>query len=151
MTEDKNLVNLSNAGRPGDDTYKKVIEQIQSDKVCPFCPDQLSKYHKNPIIKVSALWTLTTNMYPYKNAKYHFLLILRNHKNDTKELSPEEWSELHEHTNWLVTEYKLPGGTLMMRCGDTTHTGASVTHLHAHFVSPDFDNPNREPVMARLG
>ncbi len=152
MNIDKNLVNPSNTYRPGgDDTYKKVIEQIQNDKVCPFCPDQLEKYHKNPIIKKSEYWTLTTNMYPYKNAKFHFLLILKSHKNNTRELSKEEWAELHTHTNWLVDEYKLYGGTLMMRCGDTSHTGASVTHLHAHFVSPDFDNPEREPIMARLG
>lgn len=144
-------VNNSNAGRPGDDTYKKVIEQIEKDKVCPFCPSQLTKYHKNPIIKEGKFWILTTNMYPYKNAKYHFLLILKNHKTDTKELSGEEWSELHDHTNWLTNEYKLAGGTLMMRCGDTSHTGASVTHLHAHFVCPDFENSKHEAIMVRVG
>ena len=152
MSTDKKLVNISNTVRPGgDETYKNVIAQIQSDNVCPFCPDQLEKYHKNPIIKRTEYWTLTTNMYPYKNAKFHFLLILKNHKNDTGELSKEEWSELHENTNWLVKEYGLPGATLMMRCGDTSHTGASVTHLHAHFVAPDFNNPDREAIMARLG
>jgi diadenosine tetraphosphate (Ap4A) HIT family hydrolase len=152
MSADNNLVNTSNTWRPGgDDTYKKVIEGIKNDGVCPFCPEQLEKYHKNPIIKQGPFWTLTTNMYPYKNAKYHFLLILKAHKNDTKELSAEEWTELHEHTNWLVDKYKLLGGTLMMRCGDTTHTGASVTHLHAHLVAPDFENKEREPIMARVG
>lgn len=151
MTSDNTHVNLSNAGRPGDDTYRKVIEQIQSDAVCPFCPNQLTKYHKNPIIKEGALWTLTTNMYPYKNAKYHFLLILKSHKTDTKELSKEEWSELHEHINWLTETNNIPGGSFMMRCGDTSMTGASVTHLHAHLITPDFNNPEREPIMARLG
>ena len=151
MSSDKNLVNLSNAGRPGDDTYKKVIEKIQGDKVCPFCPDQLTNYHKEPILKEGACWTVTTNMYPYENAKYHFLLILKSHKSDTKELTAAEWSELHEHINWLTETYKIPGGSFMMRCGDTAHTGATVTHLHSHLLVPDFNNPDRKPIMARLG
>lgn len=151
MSSNNDYVNKTNAGRPDDDTYKKVIDKIHEDKVCPFCPDNLEKYHKNPIIKQTEFWTLTTNMYPYKNSKYHFLLILKNHKNNTHELSPEEWSEIHTHTDWLASEYKLLGGTFIMRCGDTSHTGASVTHLHAHFISPDFENPNREPVMVKIG
>ncbi len=150
MSKD-NHVNLSNAGRPGDDTYKKVIEKIQQDAVCPFCPDQLENYHKNPTLKEGAFWTLTTNMYPYKNAKHHFLLILKAHKIDTKELSNEEWTELHNHINWLVDMHDIPGGSFMMRCGDTSMTGASVTHLHAHLITPDFNNPDREPIMAKLG
>ena len=145
------FVNLNNTRRPGDDTYKKVIAKIQGDKVCPFCKDQLKNYHKNPILKEGASWVVTTNMYPYKNSKYHFLLILQNHKIDTKNLTTEEWQELHQHIDWLVESNNIPGGTLIMRCGDTTHTGATVTHLHAHFVSPDLENPNREPVIIRVG
>lgn len=145
------FVNTDNSKRPSDDVYSNVIKKIQEDNVCPFCPDQLANYHKNPIIKEGKFWTLTTNMYPYKNSKYHFLLILKAHKSDTKELSNEEWFELHDHINWLTDTYKFPGGSLMMRCGDTAHTGASVSHLHAHLVTPDFDNPNREPILTRLG
>jgi diadenosine tetraphosphate (Ap4A) HIT family hydrolase len=148
----KDFVNISNSTRPGSDgTYNKVIEQIQKDGVCPFCTDHLKQYHKNPILKESDRWILTTNMYPYANSKHHFLIILRTHKSDTKELSPEEWQDLHEQINWLVDSYNLPGGTLMMRCGDTSHTGATVTHLHAHFVAPDYDNPDRQPIMVRIG
>jgi diadenosine tetraphosphate (Ap4A) HIT family hydrolase len=132
-------------------TYKNVIEQIQKDNVCPFCPDQLAKYHKKPILREGSFWTVTTNMYPYPNTKHHFLMILKAHKADSKDLSPEEWTELHDHINWLVTSYNIPGGTFFMRCGDTSLTGATVTHLHSHFVSADFENPNRKPIMARVG
>lgn len=149
---EKSFVEISNAGRPGDDgTYRKVIEQISSDGVCPFCPDHLKQYHKNPILKETDSWVVTTNMYPYANAKHHFLLILQKHKNDTKDLSAAEWQDLHTQIGWLVESYKIPGGTLMMRGGNMAHTGASVTHLHAHFISPDYDNPSRQPIMARVG
>lgn len=145
-------VNLGNAGRPGDDdTYRKVIEGIQADRVCPFCAEHLLKYHKLPILKETDRWIITTNMYPYKNAKLCFLLIHREHINDTKDMPPESFLELQEHIKWLVDEYKCPGGTLVMRCGDTSLTGATVTHLHAHLIVADYENPDREPVLARVG
>lgn len=152
MTDNKTYVDLSNAGRPGDDgSYKKILEQIQKDNVCPFCTEYLKQYHKNPILKETDSWILTTNMYPYENAKHHFLLVLKNHKTDTKDLSSQEWQNLHEQVTWIIDSYKIPGGTLIMRSGNTAHTGATVTHLHAQFISPDYKNPERKPVLARVG
>jgi len=144
-------VNLENAQRGKDDIYKNVIEQITKDAVCPFCPEHLAKYHKNPILRQGNLWTVTTNMYPYKGAKFHFLLIHKNHVVDTKDMPDESLVELKYHIDWLTNEFKIPGGTLVMRCGDTALTGATVTHIHAHFIVADFDNPTREPLMARVG
>lgn len=144
-------VNIRNADRPGNNQYSGVIQQIQEDGVCPFCKEHLEKYHKNPILQKGQCWTVTTNMYPYENAKHHFLFILNTHKVDTKELSASEWQELHEHINWLVEMYAIAGGSLMMRCGNTSLTGASVAHLHAHFICADFENAGRKPIMVRVG
>ena len=148
----KSDVNLKNAARPGDDkTYQNVISQITQDGVCPFCQDHLLTYHKKPILRQGERWTVTTNMYPYKGARFHFLLIHRAHITDSKDMPVESIVELKEHMDWLMKEFKIAGGTLMMRCGDTTVTGASVTHLHAHLIVADLDNPDREPIMARVG
>jgi len=151
MTSSNSHVNLTNAHRPGNDEYKKVIEKIGNDKVCPFCRDHLLNYHKNPILKEGERWTVTTNMYPYKNTKFHFLLIHKEHITDTENIPPESFLELQNHITWLVKEYNIPGGTLMMRCGNTENTGATVTHIHAHFIVADFSNPDHEPVLARVG
>jgi ATP adenylyltransferase len=144
-------VNLNNAHRPKDDTYQKAIEKIKSDSVCPFCREHLSTYHKKPILKESAHWIVTTNMYAYENAKYHFLFIHKEHITNTNDMTPEAFVELQEHIDWVTEEYKCPGGTLMMRCGDTSITGATVTHIHAHFIVADFDNAQREPLVVRVG
>ena len=45
------FVNLDNTAHRPTDTYGNVISQIQKDGVCPFCPESLAKYHKNPILK----------------------------------------------------------------------------------------------------
>ena len=146
-------VNIDNGGRPGDEEgeYKKLLEEIARTGDCPFCEENLPKYHTKPILKVGNHWIVTTNRKGYENSKYHFLFILRAHKIDSKDLSPEEKIELFEHIAWLDEEYEIPGGSLLMRCGDTALTGATVTHLHAHYVIADFDNPDRKPIMARIG
>ena len=149
--EKKSHVNLNNAKRPGDTKYRSVIQQIENDKVCPFCIEHLLKYHKKPILKQGKFWVVTTNMYPYKNAKFHFLFIHKEHVTDTENMSPESFAELHQHINWLIKENNISGGTLMMRCGNTAETGATVTHIHAHFIVADFNNPNREEILARVG
>ena len=142
------FVNVSNS-RPG--TYEEVIRQIEKDKVCPFCPDQLKKYHKNPILAETPRWIVTTNMYPYKGAKTHALFIHKEHIVGLQELSADAWKEFHELIAQFISERKIPGGTALMRFGDTKYTGASVNHLHAHLISSDPDQKDYAPVLARVG
>ncbi|MGD1003751.1 MAG: hypothetical protein ABR884_04240 [Minisyncoccia bacterium] len=145
------FVNFDNtAHRPGG-TYGNVISQIQKDGVCPFCPESLAKYHKNPILKEGKFWLLTDNFYPYEGTKYHELLIHKAHITSFAEISKEAWVELNEFIKDFAQENKIPGGTFIMRFGDTRYTGASVAHLHANFVSPDGENKDRKPIIARIG
>lgn len=145
------FVNTNNTQHRPDGKYDSVIANIQKDGVCPFCPDQLSKYHKNPIIEETKKWLVTNNMYPYKNAKHHILLIHKEHIQDIKEMSNEAWTELHEIFLRAIERSKIPGGTMFIRFGDTRFTGASVSHLHAHLVSSDPDNPEYTPLLTRIG
>lgn len=150
MKEPKKFVDESSTThRPGD-TYKNVIKKIAQDGVCPFCPENLAKYHKNPILKEYKYWLLTDNAYPYEEAKYHLLLIHRDHIETFEELSGEAWMELQSVLNEAVRDRRIKGGTLLMRFGETSHTGASVTHLHANLVSPDGEDKNRKPIITRI-
>jgi diadenosine tetraphosphate (Ap4A) HIT family hydrolase len=145
------FVNSDNTKHRPDGKYNNVINQIQKDGVCPFCPEQLEKYHKNPILKSGTFWVVTDNMYPYKGAQYHVLFIHKEHISNISELSSEALLELHKLINEHLKEKNIPGGTFMMRFGDTRYTGASVTHLHAHLISPDGTQKDREPILARVG
>lgn len=146
------FVNTQNTQERGDgNAYKNVLEKIAEDKVCPFCPEQLTLYHKNPILHENEHWLITRNMYPYKNTKNHFLLIHKNHIQYTHELSNEAQLGLLELINWAVKEFNIPGATYFMRFGDTKYTGASVSHLHAQLVSSDPTEAGYEPVVARVG
>lgn len=133
--------------------YAKVIDKIAQDGVCPFCPEQISKYHKRPL-EEKVYWTITDNMYPYKPSKHHRLIIHRTHITHISEVLPPAWHELIEIFTKEVADKKITGGTLIMRFGETKFTGASVTHLHAHVIQSDPDDPSYDPakgLIMRIG
>lgn len=147
MTE--KFVELENS-RPGT-PYEKVIKTIAMNGVCPFCPDQLSKYHKNPILSEGKFWKVTDNMWPYKATKHHILFILKDHLTEFSELSAEAWAELGELYKKEITARDIGGGTLMFRFGDTLYTGASVRHLHAHLIQSDPTHPEYQELKQMPG
>ena len=145
------FVNPNNSSRGGDEDYKKVIGEIKKEGVCPFCPENLARYHKNPILAEGEYWLLTDNMYPYKGAKHHILLVHKKHTETVLDLPKEELTELFDLVRSETKKRGIKGGTFFMRFGDTTYTGASVSHLHANLISPDVDDEKREPIIARVG
>ena len=144
-------VNFENTQQRPDGTYGKVIEQIKKDAVCPFCPENLANYHKNPILFEGEYWLLTNNMYPYEGAKYQALIIHKQHITSFTEISEPAWKELQAIIKRFADQNHIPGGALLMRFGNTAYTGASVSHLHANLISPDGEDKNRKPIVARLG
>ena len=145
------FVNIQNSSRGGDEEYKHVIDAIKKDGACPFCPENLAQYHKKPILEEGAHWLLTDNMYPYKGAKHHILLIHKKHIENITDLSEDAWGELFQLINSETKKRGIRGGTFYVRFGDTIYTGASVSHFHANLISPDAEDKNREPIVARIG
>lgn len=143
--EPKKFVNTTNA-RQGHH-YKKVIEKIARQKVCPFCQEHILKYHKNPIDE-KKYWLVTDNMYPYSPVKHHIIFIHKKHTEKTSEITPEAWQELFESIKETEKKKGITGGTFLLRFGDTNFTGASVTHLHAHLVQ---SNPSSEKYNKKTG
>ncbi|MBI1984571.1 MAG: HIT domain-containing protein [Candidatus Wildermuthbacteria bacterium] len=126
------FVDLANA-RKG--IYKKVISRILSTGKCPFCPEYF-KYHKKPIFKESGDWFLTENSWPYKNAKTHLIIIGKKHREEFSDLTKKDLEAIAYLTRWAIKKYRIKGGGFVMRFGDTRFTGASVSHMHCHIISP---------------
>ena len=144
----KKLVNIENA-REGE--QMKVMEQILSANHCPFCPDNLKKYHKQPIIKEGKYWLLTKNQWPYKNTKVHLMAIYTKHAQKLSEIDEEAGKELLEFFKWAEKEFEIAGGGFSMRFGDTDYSGGTVSHIHAQFIMPDFESKDYEPVRIKIG
>lgn len=134
-----------------EESQVKVMEQIIADQQCPFCLENLEKYHKQPILKESEHWVLTANQWPYKNTRFHFLAILKIHSESLQELPPVAGSELIELFQWLETEYEIPGGAWAMRFGDTNYSAGTVKHIHVQFIVPEINTPDFEPVRLKIG
>lgn len=142
------IVDLDNARY---DDQRKVMEGIIDDNVCPFCPENLEKYHKQPILKQCKYWFVTKNQWPYENTQLHLLAILNEHAEKLSEVPAEAGAELLEIMQWAEDEYSIPGGGFAMRFGDTNYSAGSVAHLHAQLVVPDWEKPDFQPVRIKIG
>ena len=136
----KKLVNIKNA-RQGE--YRKVIKQIAKTRKCPFCKENF-KYHKKPIYKRKNGWFLTNNSWPYKNTDHHLIVLGDKHKENFSEITKKDLESAAYLINWAIKKWKIKGGGIAMRFGDTDHTGASVSHIHFHIISPKIDKKTKK-------
>jgi ATP adenylyltransferase len=142
------FINVANAREK---EQKRVMENIADAQHCPFCRENLCKYHQEPILKEGKFWIVTTNQWPYKHSKYHFLLIYKVHAVNLSDLSPAAGQELFELLAEIEESYKLKGGGLAMRFGDTDYSAGTVNHLHVQLIEPDLEDPSFTPVRIKIG
>lgn len=138
------------------DEQRLVMEEILNQGICPFCRENLEKFHRRPILKETECWLLTENQWPYENTRIHLLAILKYHAESIGELSGQAGRELIEIAGEVEEEYGLKSGalTIGMRFGDPERSGATVRHLHAQLIAAkitDKDNPLYRPVRFRAG
>lgn len=148
MSKNSKFIDIDNSRV---EEQKKVMNEILNQEHCPFCEENLRKYHKQPILKETTHWIATKNQWPYDHTKYHFLLITKHHIVNITELDAQAAQELIELTSWLIAEYNIPGGGLAMRFGDTNYSAGTVAHLHAQLIQPDPEAEGYQPVRVKLG
>lgn len=141
-------VDLDNAR---EDSQREVMREIITADHCPFCQENLEKYHKQEILKEGQYWLVTKNQWPYKHTRYHLLLIYKTHATKLRELAAESGTELLELVQWVEKEFDIPGGGWAMRFGDTEYSAGTVAHIHVQFLSPDLDSPDYEPPRIKIG
>jgi len=123
--------------------YRTQLEEILSTGLCPFCPENLARWKREPVILEREHWRIAHNDHPYTNALFHLVLIPRKHVETARELSPEAKLELFDIKDWAEETCKMPF-TLIMR-PSSKESGASVAHTHAHLVAA-----GAEPVITRI-
>ena len=142
------FVDIANAR---EDDQRQVMADIIAADECPFCLDNLRTYHKQPILKETTFWLVTTNQWPYPHTKYHFLLIYKQHAEKLSDLDPAAGTELLENLQWLENTYKLVGGGWVMRFGDSNYSAGSVAHIHVQMVVPDRESTDYQPTKIKIG
>lgn len=149
-TTPKPFVDIENARV---DDQRDVMREIMSADHCPFCWENLEKYHKQAIIKEGKYWLVTTNQWPYVHTSLHLLLIYKSHAERLADLDPQAGVELLELVQWVEKHYQIPGGGVAMRFGDMNYSAGTVAHIHAQLLVPDIQAPDYDakPVKVKIG
>ncbi|MES2213730.1 MAG: HIT domain-containing protein [Patescibacteria group bacterium] len=138
MTDKNKFIQMGAIRR---EDQKIVMEEIKEQGHCPFCRENLEKYHKNPILKEGKFWVLTDNQWPYEKIKHQMLAIYKTHIEHIKDIDPDAGKELFEMFAEETKKRNILGGGIAIRFGKSEHGnyGSSVLHIHAHLVEPDLE------------
>ncbi len=145
----KSGLDLNNARK---DEQIKVMKQIISDGICPFCHDFVDKekptYHPNPVLVETDFWVATRNAWPYQNTREHLILVIKRHILMPEEMTKEEILDLWNIITKVKKKLKITHSTLLMRSDSTNKTGATVQHLHAQLVVASEDS---DGIVTKIG
>ncbi len=119
-------------------------------KVCAFCPKNIKSETTSKIIIETDNWYVKNNDFPYKNTKYHFLLISKKHVKTINSLSKSARSEFLDIVALVEVKYSLTSYGVGMRSGDMRYNGGSVEHLHAQLLVGDKDSEDKDPVRFKM-
>lgn len=144
----KKLVNLENSRT---EHQRQNMAQAMKSKECLFCEQHLAKYHQAPIERRGQYWLVTKNDYPYDGTELHYLFIYRKHIDSLGQIAPGAMNELSGHLKWLEKKFKIKGGAILIRFGDSNRSSATITHFHGHFIVGRKRAPGKDRIMAALG
>lgn len=105
--------------------------------VCVWCPEHVEQHHPEPIEYRGTYWYVTKNHYPYPGTVSHYLIVSTRHVTAFDELPDEAGRELWAIRRQLKAKLAPPATATVERSGDMKLNGASVAHLHTHFVTLD--------------
>lgn len=136
------FINLANSRT---EEQRQIMQNIEKDGVCPFCQENLTKYHKKDILREGNFWLLTDNQWPYDKIKHQLLAIHKEHISHISEMNPEAGKELIELFQEEARKRNISGGGIAIRFGkrhSEGNYGSTVEHIHAHLIEPDLEKLN---------
>lgn len=141
------FVDLKNV-QPG--PFKEVYEKIDSDGIDPFQREYFELNHLHPILYENEDWFVSKNATPYDGTELHLILIHRRFITSIEQITATAFLRMQEAIDWCHTEFNFESGAFMMRFGDTSQTGASVKHLHAHIIVANKENGKRKVIIPKI-
>ena len=91
-------------------------------------------------------WYVMKNDFALPGSVHHYLLVPRRHITRSFDLSHIERREQGNLEKMLANNLKVSGYSMFVRNGDTKPTGATLTHLHYHFLVGG-PKPESEPII----
>ena len=131
----KKLGSMENVITPA---YRAHMEKTIVQGICPLCSPDPSV---NVVLRRTGHWQVWKNPFAYEHHDHHFIIASIHHIDDITKLTHEMWASLGVLIDWVVREYKLPGGGLVMRFGEPEKSASTLRHLHMHIQVPDGTGP----------
>jgi ATP adenylyltransferase len=116
---------------------RRYMERLESDGICIFCPEHVAEFHPEPVEFTGEHWFVTRNAYPYRGTAAHYLIVARRHVSSFDELPDDAGAELWAIKRRLKAQLEPAATATVERSGRMQLNGASVAHLHTHFVALD--------------
>ena len=139
MKTGKNLGHVTHAISPA---YQAQLAAVNESGQCPFCADKIFTL-KNPPIEPALWehWWLKRNDFPYPHHSDHFVVVLKKHRVNLCDVTPEESAEIVKILQWVEQTYDIHGGMFCMRFGAFEFSGATIAHIHGQIQVPDQTGP----------
>ncbi len=119
------------------ETYRADLRAINVMGACPFCPGGKTLAVQEMIAENES-WYVTFNYSPHENSKYHFLFISKQHYVSHSDMNGDEFKRLSDLLEVLKKKYEFSTGFLYGREGpEPESVGATVYHLHFHYIVPE--------------
>jgi diadenosine tetraphosphate (Ap4A) HIT family hydrolase len=134
------------------DEMRRRMVLLRENNLCLFCQEGFNLLEKTKLFECKH-WYVTINDAPYAGATTHVMAVPHRHIADPEELTADELHELFQVViPWLRKELGMQGLSGIFRFGRTQRTGATIHHLHFHFVEGvDRVDLHHPPVWAVVG
>ena len=131
---------------------KRRMLLLHEKGLCLFCEDGFHLMEKIKLFEGKG-WYVTLNDEKYKGAVNHLMAVPTRHIKHPSDLTPDERNELFDTViPWLEKVYGMQGISGVFRFGKTERTGATIHHLHFHFIEGvDRVTQDQEPIFAVVG
>jgi ATP adenylyltransferase len=122
---------FDNARTPQQIERMRILKETGA---CFFCEGNYIMVGGSPSIYIGNHWFVKKNDYPYEGAVHHYLVVPKEHIKRLPDISPAAWMELWDIFGSLIKRFKTSGESIFVRSGDMNYTGATLDHLHFHFL-----------------
>ena len=119
------------------DEQRRHMEELEAAGICVFCPELFEANPREPVELSGEHWYVTKNDFPYVGTAAHYLIVPHAHVRSFDELPDEAGAELWRIKRELKQRLQPAAEAMVERSGAMRYNGASVAHLHVHFVALD--------------
>jgi diadenosine tetraphosphate (Ap4A) HIT family hydrolase len=136
---------------------REIMESLAVTGECFLCSDTITRiaalypdFATTPIHEGDYLF-VKKNDFPYEGSVLHLLIVPKRHVTSVEDFLPEEFLELQDMIRWINITFNVQGASFFLRYGDTSFTGATLSHLHFHVVHGVEKSKSSGVIKPKLG